>query len=512
MNKELALTNPITLYLEKSKYEFTRQDIMKYITENNIERITFHYTGLDGQLKEMKIPVMNYKQTERVLAEGERVDGSSLFKGLVDSGLSDLYVVPVYSSAFINPFYKNSIDFICRYLTADGKLAPFAPDNVLLKSSKLLKENTGFDLFAFGELEFYIFNLRDSEMYTPPKQQGYHAISPFIKTGKVLSEILRTIAPITGNVKYAHTEVGYIEKLESTDMDLKGRTGEQMEIEFLPAPAIEAADNIVLAKWIIRNVCYKKEMLATFAPKLEEGDAGNGMHFHLSLMKDGKNEMTDSNGKLSFPAKNLIGGLCKYADTLTAFGNTISSSYLRLVPNQEAPTKICWSDSNRSVMIRVPLSWTHTDNLASVINENQPKDYSDETGRQTVELRSPDGSGNAHLILAGVTLAAEWGLTNSESEQIATDCYVKGNIHSDPESYNKLSSLPESCHSSALKLLEKKELYQKENIFPDSLINYVYNLLEAEKDSELLMKLTKMSSVNRARELREIMHKKIHRN
>jgi glutamine synthetase len=512
MNKELALTNPVCAYLGKSKYEITRKDLLKYIEENGIERINLNYTALDGHLKELKIPVINRKQIERILADGERVDGSSLFKGLIDSGLSDLYVVPVYSSVFLNPFYKNNLNFICRYMNSEGKLAHFAPDSILLNAYNKLKDKTGLELHAFGELEFYIFSLRDSEMYTPPKQAGYHASAPFIKTGKILSEILRTITPVTGNVKYGHSEVGYIEKLESTDLDLKGRTGEQMEIEFLPAPAPEAADNIVIAKWIIRNVSYRNNMLATFAPKLEEGDAGNGMHIHLALFKNDVNVMTNGSGEISEDAKRAIGGLCNFADSITAFGNTISSSYLRLVPNYEAPTRICWSDSNRSAMIRVPLGWSKVNNLASVINTSQPPDYKDEISRQTVELRSPDGSGNAHMLLAGIVTAIEWGLTDENSLKITKDLYFEGNIFKNSELLNKFPSLPSSCYASAQILKEKKDLYKKDGIFPDSIINFVIKMLEKEEDKDLLFKLGKMSAVNRARELREIMHTKIHKN
>jgi len=512
MNQELTLSNPIITYLKKSKYEISRSDLLKYIEENKIERINFNYTALDGQLKELKIPVMNRKQVERVLAEGERVDGSSLFKGLIDTGLSDLYVVPVYSSVFLNPFYPSNINFVCRYINYKGNLAPFAPDSILYNAVEKLKKETGYDLYAFGELEFYIFNLRDSEMYTPPKQAGYHATAPFIKTGKVLSEILKTITPVTGNVKYGHSEVGYIERLESTDLDLKGRTGEQMEIEFLPAPILEAADNVVLAKWIIRNVSYRNNMLASFAPKLEEGDAGNGMHFHLALFKDGKNVMTDETTNLSIEAKKLIGGLCNFADSLSAFGNTLASSYLRLVPNQEAPTKICWSDSNRSAMIRVPLGWSKVNNLASVINHSQPQDYKNGLSMQTVEFRSPDGSAFVHLLLAGITAAIEWGLTDENSLKLAEQLYAKGNIASNPELLKKLPSLPRSCYESAKILKEKENLYLKDNLFTESIIKFVINLLEAEGDKDLISKLSKMSAVNRSREMREIMHKNIHRN
>jgi glutamine synthetase len=512
MNKDLALRNPITTFLKKPKSEITRNDLIRYIEENKIEQITFNYTALDGQLKELKIPVIDKKQVEKILAEGERADGSSLFKGLINTGLSDLYVVPVYSSVFLNPFYPNCINFICRYLNPEGKLAPYAPDNILFNASEMLKRKTGYELYAFGELEFYIFSQRDSEMYTPPKQSAYHASEPFIKTGGVLSEILKTITPVTGNVKYGHSEVGYIENLESTDLDLSGRTGEQMEIEFLPAPVMEAADNIVLAKWIIRNVAYRNNMLATFAPKLEEGDAGNGMHFHLALYKDGKNIMTNDTGNLSSESKKLIGGLSNFADSLTAFGNTLASSYLRLVPDQEAPTYVCWSDSNRSAMIRVPLGWSKVNNLATVINPVQETDYKNGNSMQTVELRSPDGSGNAHLLLAGITLAAEWGLTNDSSVKIAKDLYVKGDIASNPELLSKLIALPSSCYASAQLLKEKKNLYLKENIFPDSIINFVVTLLESENDKDLLIKLSQMSPAARSKELREIMHSKIHRN
>jgi glutamine synthetase len=163
-------------------------------------------------------------------------------------------------------------------------------------------------------------------------------------------------------------------------------------------------------------------------------------------------------------------------------------------------------------LIRVPLVWSKTSNLASIVNPLQPDDYNDETGRQTVELRSPDGSGNAHLLIAGITVAVKWGLTDENALKLSEDLYVKGNIFADPELLSKLPSLPSSCYASAQLLKEKKSLYLKDNIFTESIIDYVIESLEKENDKDLLFKLTKMSAVNRSRELREIMHTKIHRN
>ena len=127
MKNDYILSNPISAFLDKPKEDFTREDLIKVIKEKQIERITFHYTALDGKLKELKIPIPAKINAEIVLSEGERVDGSSLFKGLIDSGLSDLYIVPVYKSAFFNPFYSGSLDFVCRYLNGNGEPAPYAP-------------------------------------------------------------------------------------------------------------------------------------------------------------------------------------------------------------------------------------------------------------------------------------------------------------------------------------------------------------------------------------------------
>ncbi len=506
-----ALTNPISLLLDKPREDFTREDLIRVIEEKQIERITLHYTALDGKLKELKIPIANRSQAEHILADGERVDGSSLFKGMVDAAVSDLYVVPVYKTAFLNPFDSGSLDFLCRYLMYDGTLAPFSTDTILKKAHDLFKKKTGMELHALGELEFYLLSDPTSPAFSTGKQQGYHASAPFIKTGKILDEMVKYITQLTGSVKYAHSEVGYLDKVRSDIEEIKGKRAEQLEIEFLPTPIEETGDNVVLARWLIRNVAYKYNCVATFTPKLEEGVAGNGMHVHVELRKNSMNQMLDKDGKLSQVAKKLIGGLCHYADTLTAFGNTVSSAYLRLVPNQEAPTRICWSDFNRSAMIRVPLGWSRVTDLGQKLNPQQKEIINKTEGRQTVELRSPDGSAIVHLLLAGMAMAAEWGLTHAESLEIAESLYVKGNIFQDKELLARLTALPKSCVESAKLLLEKRYLYEREGIFPASIIEYVAKILLNEKDENINQHLADLPADDRLFETRKIMHKDLHR-
>lgn len=513
-----ALANPLSVVLEKPAAEFRRADLLRVIEDRAIERLTFHYTALDGKLKELKIPVANRRQAEVVLAEGERVDGSSLFKGMVDMGLSDLYVVPVYRTAFFNPFDEGSLDFVCRYLTKDGDPAPYAPDNILAKAARLFREHSGYDLQAMGELEFFLIGDPGPKIFQTPRQHGYHGSAPFTKSGRILDEMVRYITQITGAVKYAHAEGGFVESVRSDTEEIRGKQAEQLEIEFLPRPVEDMADDLVLGRWIIRNTAFKHGYTATFTPKIEEGVAGSGYHFHLELVRDGRNAMTGPGGEISEAARRLIGGLLEYADSLTAFGNMVSSAYLRLVPNQEAPTRVCWSDLNRSAMIRVPLGWANLRSLANRANPLETGAADDIPSRQTVELRSPDGSAITHLILAGIAMAADWAFRDSLSLfkgfgplELAERLHVKGNIFTDKELLARLPSLPTSCVESSRILIAKRELYERDGVFPPSVIDYVARHLENENDENMNAKLIDLPADDRLHETRKIMHKDLHR-
>jgi glutamine synthetase len=511
LSDSFKLTNPLVKLIGKPPEDFTREDLIDVFEKLQLDRITFHCTGIDGKIKELKIPITSRKKAELILTDGERVDGSSLFKGIVDIGKSDMYLVPLYRSAFINPFEPGSLDFMCRFFDRDGNLSWFTPDNILSRAVKFLKQNTGLEIHTAGEIEFYMIGNPENKSYPLEKQQGYHAARPFSKTGYILNEMLRILSQIYPHIKYVHNEVGYLDKVESDFEELKGKSAEQVEVEFLPAPVEDSADSMVLASWIIRNVAYNYGYVATFFPKIDLGHAGNGLHIHIAVTKNGKNKMLKTNGALSDEALMLIGGLCRYSPSLTAFGNMIPASYLRLVPNQEAPTKVCWSDINRSALIRVPLAWSKIDNLASRINSQQKVMINKPESRQTVEFRCPDGSANAHLLLAGITMAAEWGLTNKkESMQLARMSHVSVNIHSSP-SMEDLAELATSCYESSERLLQSRNLYERGDVFPQNMIYYIANQLQNENDRGLNSRLISLTEDERIFQSRRIMHKDLHK-
>lgn len=506
---QYPLSGRIERLTGKPKSELTREDLLNIIESEGIERITFHYTSSDGKIKELRIPATSRSQAETILAEGERVDGSSLFKGIIDPGNSDLYVVPVYKSVFINPFDNKSLNFMCRFLDSKGELANFAPDNILKNAHDNLKKKTGYEHYALGELEFYLIGDFRRDLYPPAKQRGYHGSAPFVKSGDIVNEMLYYIMQITPDIKYAHNEVGYIDSMQSEFPSLKDKSAEQVEIEFMLTDVETAADNMILASWVVRNVAFRNGYTATFFPKIDIGHAGSGLHFHNALYMDGKNIMTEKDGSLSTAAMQMIGGICHYANSLNAFGNMVSSSYLRLVPHQEAPTKVCWSQSNRSALVRVPLGWTDVDNLAMRLNPQQKEKLVLNESRQTAELRSPDGSANVHLLLAGLCVAIEWGLTNPDSSlTTAKNCHAIGNIHSNP-AYDKLDELATSCVESAEILLQHRSLFERDGIFPPSVIDYVAEILNKENDRNLNKRLMALPEEEKIAESRRIMHRNL---
>ena len=505
--------NPLSALLNKKAEDYTRADILRAVKYFGIEFLTFHYLGIDGRMRSLKLPFADLEDAERILAMGERADGSSLFQGLIDSAVSDIYIVPRYSSIFINPFNNKSLDFMCRFVDSRGSFAMFSPDGILAGTAKQFQESTGHELWAMGELEFFLVYPQPHpfDIYPAERQGGYHISEPFFKYEGVVNEIIHVVQQVTGAVKYAHSEVGNIRNIVSSNPVLNGMEAEQYELEFNTRPICEAADNICLARWLIRSTAAKYGLLATFTPKLAEDAAGSGMHIHVELRSKGRNVMLSSDGTLSEESLRLIGGLARYAPTLSAFGNTQASSFLRLVPNQEAPTKICWSYSNRSSLIRIPLGWNGVGDLSRMVNPQEPAEYVCDGCRQTIELRSPDGSANIHLLMAGMATAVKWGLEHDEAMDIAMKCQVKGNVFSDAKAAAKLESLPQSCSACADLLVKNRDMYEKDGHFPPYVIDYVVESLRREKDKDLRSLLNSMSGNAKIVKALEIMHRDLHR-
>ncbi|MGE5343403.1 MAG: glutamine synthetase family protein [Candidatus Omnitrophota bacterium] len=493
MNDRIALNpNKLVRHLDKPAEDFTKKDIIKFIGDNNIRMLNFRYVGGDGRLKTLNFVINNKAYLDRILSTGERVDGSSLFP-YIDASSSDLYVVPRYKTAFINPFITDfpTLDILCSYYTRDGKPLESSPEYIVKKAHNIFKEKTGMTFEALGELEYYLFSEVDS-IFPITQQKGYHESHPFSKWEVVRREAMMAISEMGGQIKYGHAEVGNI---IHNDIEMV-----QHEIEMLPTPIEDAADQMVLAKWVVREVAYKHNLEVSFAPKIIVGHAGSGLHIHTRLVKNGKNMMADEKG-LTDTAKKMIAGFLHLAPSLTAFGNTVPTSFLRLVPHQEAPTAICWGDRNRSVLVRVPLGWLGVQNMIRDANSNEPNETRCDMDSQTVELRSPDGSANVHQLLAGMAVAALHGLDNPNSLRMAEELFVS----EDASKCKNLRQLPASCFESAEALLRDREYYEKYGVFPAGMIDKLSKDLKSHNDKDLSEKL-----FGQADSLKELVNKFMH--
>jgi glutamine synthetase len=163
-------------------------------------------------------------------------------------------------------------------------------------------------------------------------------------------------------------------------------------------------------------------------------------------------------------------------------------------------------------MIRVPLGWSKIKNLASCVNPGLNSEPLKIESMQTVEIRTPDGSANAHLLLAALTLAADWGLTNDKSLSLAEKLYVKGNIFKDKSLFKDLPVLPATCSASADILQLKRAEYERENIFTPSIIDFTIASLKSEKDADMHKKLAKLKGASRKKFVNKLIQKDIHKN
>ncbi len=476
--QNLSMTaNKLVATLQKPASEFTKADIISYIKENEISMVNFMYPAADGRLKTLNFVINDEAYLDAILTCGERVDGSSLFP-FIEAGSSDLYVVPRFCTAFEDPFAdRDTLTMLCSFFNKDGEMLASSPEYTLRKACQAFTDVTGMEFQAMGELEYYVIS-EDSDLYPATDQRGYHESAPYAKFNEFRTECMMHIASIGGQIKYGHSEVG--------NFTLNGKIYEQNEIEFLPVRADYAADQLMLAKWVIRNLAAEYDYEVTFAPKITAGKAGSGLHIHMRIMKDGQNQML-KDGVLSETARKAIAGMMELAPSITAFGNTNPTSYFRLVPHQEAPTNICWGDRNRSVLVRVPLGWSAKSDMCMLANPLEAPSHYDTTQKQTVEMRSPDGSADLYQLLAGLAVACRHGFEMDNALEIAEKTYVNVNIHrkENEDKLNQLAQLPDSCAASAECLAKQRAAFEQYGVFSPAMIDGIIKKLRSYDDGNL---------------------------
>jgi glutamine synthetase len=380
-------------------------------------------------------------------------DGSSI-RGFQAIHESDMKLVPDVTTAFIDPFREAKTLAMNFSIRDPFTNEPYSrdPRNVAAKAEAFLKASGIADTVYFGpEAEFYIFDdvRYDNQPqgsffkidsieaawntgreedggnlgYKTPFKGGYFPVPPVDHFADLRDLISSTLMEVGFEVERAHHEVG---------------TAGQAEINYKFNTLLNAADQVMLFKYIVKNVAFLNGHSATFMPKPMFGDNGSGMHCHQSLWKDGKPLFYDEKGYagLSDTARWYIGGLLKHAPSLLAFTNPTVNSYHRLVPGFEAPVNLVYSQRNRSAAIRIPITGSN------------PK-------AKRIEFRVPDPACNPYLAFAAMMMAGIDGVKNRIEPPAPVD---KDLYELPPDEAKAVPQVPGSLHE-VLEALEKDKDY-----------------------------------------------------
>ena len=498
MNQELSMNaNKLVAFLQKPTSEFTKADIISFIQQNDIRMVNFMYPAGDGRLKTLNFVINNQAYLEAILTCGERVDGSSLFS-FIEAGSSDLYVIPRFRTAFVDPFAEiPTLSILCSFFNKDGEPLESSPEYTLHKASKAFTDVTGMEFQAMGELEYYVI-APDTGMFEATDQRGYHESGPYAKFNEFRTQCMFYISQTGGQIKYGHSEVG--------NFTLEGYIYEQNEIEFLPVPVEQAADQLMIAKWVIRNLGFKYGYNVTYAPKITAGKAGSGLHVHMRIMQDGK----ESDVKRRNFVGNSPEGYC-WNDGACAFNHSLRKykSYF-ILPSCSAPgsTNECLLGRPQPFCIGTcTFGMAARKDMCTLANPLETESYFDTTQKQTVEMRSPDGSADLYQLLAGLAVACRHGFEIENALELAEKTYVNVNIHQkeNEDKLKVLAQLPDSCVASADCLEQQRAIFEQYNVFSSAMIDGIIRKLRNYEDKTLRADLD-----GKPQEMLDLVHKYFH--
>ncbi len=422
----------------------------RVIEEQGIEVIDLKAIDLTGRLHHISLPVRP-GILEKLITEGVGFDASSYGFAKVEN--SDMVQIPDLSTAQVDLFRDApTLSFYSTVHLTDEARTPFSQDgrHMAKKVEELLKEFTGADKSMWGpEFEFYIFSKARFDQRTASSfyeiehaeefhRNAYHAANPFDLYDDFRDKACSLLKQSGVDVKYHHHEVG--------------ERGQQ-EIETYFSDLLTTADNIVTSKYVLMNFARQQNLYITFMPKPMYQQAGNGMHVHLYLTKEGKNAFYEKGkyANMNELARFFMGGILKHGAALSAFTNPSTNSYKRLVPGFEAPVVLSFGQGNRASAIRIPRYISNPDETR-------------------FEYRPPDATANPYLALSAILLAGIDGVVNK------IDPEVEGfgpseTLDMSERNKERLRFLPRNLDEALDALELDNEFLKRGGVFTDQLIN-----------------------------------------
>jgi glutamine synthetase len=380
------------------------KEVLTYAREHGLKIVDYKFVDLPGTWQHFSSPISEL--TEDIFSEGVGFDGSSV-RGFQQIHESDMLLMPDPSTAIVDPVCSvPTLSIVCD--VADPVThEPYSRDPRYIgrKAEAYLKKTGIADTSFWGpEAEFFIFDSvryeqnqhsafyaidsdegiwnsgKEGQGHKPRWKEGYFPVAPADSLQDFRSEVILKLIEAGVDVEVHHHEVA---------------TAGQCEIDMRFNSLLKMGDNLLMYKYVIKNMAKAVGKTATFMPKPIWGDNGSGMHVHQSLWKAGQTLMADKDGYagLSQLAKYYIGGLLKHAPALLAITSPTVNSYHRLVPGFEAPVNLVYSRRNRSAAVRIPM-------------------YSENPKAKRIEFRCPDPATNPYLAFSAMLMAGLDGIQN----------------------------------------------------------------------------------------------------
>jgi glutamine synthetase len=406
--------------------------------------------------------------TEETFEEGRGFDGSAVM-GWRAINEADILVVPQPETALIDPFAKHpTLTMICNIqdpVTQQDYSRD--PRNIARKAVSYMKSTGVADSCRVApELEFFVF---DDVRYDQTGNQAFYRVDSAEgawNTGSGDSKNLGsrvgpglgyfpcppidTLADLRTEMAQTLHECGIVTLAHFHEL----AAGGQCEIDLEGRSLVDAADAVMLAKYVIRNVARRHQKTATFMPKPLYGDNGSGMHLHLTLSK-GDSPLLAGSGYANLSDLGLyaIGGILKHAPALCAFANPTTNSYKRLVPGFEAPTKLAYSRRHHAAAIRIP------------IHGPGPRS-------RAVEFRLPDAAANPYLLFSAVLMAMLDGIQTKANPGQPLD---KDVYDLKPEELDDVPAAPQSLEVSLDALRADHDFLLRGDVFtPDVIDTWIW--------------------------------------
>jgi glutamine synthetase len=452
----------------------TPKSVLELAKKRAAKMVDVKFVDTFGTWQHFSCPISEL--TEESFTEGLGFDGSSI-RGWKSIEASDMLAMPDPNTAFMDPFCAVPTLSLTCTISETGTKETYTrdPRGIAQRGEKYLLSTGLADAAVFGpEAEFFIF---DSVQFDAKSNGTFYSVD----SEEAIWNSGRDEAPNLGN-KIRHKEGYFPVAPLDTQQDIRTEmclvmeelgmkierqhhevaTGGQAEIDFRFDTLVRTADNMMIYKYVVKNIARKHGKTATFMPKPLFGDNGSGMHTHQSLWKNGKPLFAGKEyAGLSQMALYYIGGMLKHAKALCALCSPTTNSYKRLVPGYEAPVNLAYSARNRSAAIRIPT-------------------YSENPKTRRIEYRPPDPAANPYLCYTALLMAGLDGVLNKIEPGEPMD---KNMYDLPPEELKKVPQVPSSLSEALDYLAEDHAFLLKGDVFTQDFLEMWIETKRKESDA-----------------------------